>query len=74
MMAPKRLPSAAALSRNWRSKARPGTSTSQRDSPITWRDDPILSATQAALLPDGRVSVQEGYIRIAPGGTDGGDG
>lgn len=46
----------------------------RRDSPITWRDDPILSATQAALLPDGRVSVQEGYIRIAPGGTDEGDG
>ncbi len=42
----------------------------RRDSPITWRDDPILSATQAALLPDGRVSVQEGYIRIAPGGTE----
>lgn len=38
----------------------------RRDSPITWRNDPILSATQAALLPEGRVSVQEGYIRIAP--------
>lgn len=46
----------------------------RRDSPITWRDDPILSATQAALLPDGRVTVEEGYIRIAPGGDEDGDG
>ena len=46
----------------------------RRDSPITWRDDPILSATQAALLPDGRVTVEEGYIRIAPGGSEHGDG
>jgi hypothetical protein len=38
----------------------------RRDSPVTWRDDPILSATQAALLPEGRVTVEEGYIRIAP--------
>ncbi|MEP2642407.1 hypothetical protein [Roseobacter sp.] len=38
----------------------------KRNTPITWRDDPILSATQAALLPQGRVRVEEGYIRIAP--------
>lgn len=38
----------------------------RRDSPVTWRNDPILSATQAALLPEGRVTVEEGYIRIAP--------
>ena len=37
-----------------------------RDTPLTWREDPILSATQAALLPDGPTSIQEGYIRIAP--------
>ena len=51
-------------------------SWTRRDSPITWRDDPILSATQAALLPDGGVTVQEGYIRIAPDGetNDGADG
>jgi hypothetical protein len=41
-------------------------SWTRRDSPITWRDDPILSATQAAILPEGSVSVQEGYIRVAP--------
>ena len=45
----------------------------RRDSPITWRDDPILSATQAALLPEGRVSLQEGYIRIAPAGPENGE-
>lgn len=44
----------------------------RRDSPITWRNDPILSATQAAILPDGPVSVEEGYIRVKPG-PDGGD-
>lgn len=38
----------------------------RRDSPITWRNDPILSATQAAILPEGRATVEEGYIRIAP--------
>ncbi len=46
-------------------------SWTRRDSPISWRDDPILSATQAALLPDGGVSVEEGYIRITP--NDGAD-
>lgn len=45
----------------------------RRDSPITWRDDPILSATQAALLPEGRVSLQEGYIRIAPADPENGE-
>jgi hypothetical protein len=38
----------------------------RRDSPITWKDDPILAATQTALLPDLPHEVQEGYIRIAP--------
>lgn len=45
----------------------------RRDTPITWRNDPILSATQAALLPEGRVTVEEGYIRITPE-TGGGGG
>lgn len=50
-------------------------SWTRRGSPVTWRDDPILSATQAAILPAGRVRVEEGYIRIAPGkGDDGGEG
>ena len=31
-----------------------------------WKDDPILAATQTALLPDLPHEVQEGYIRIAP--------
>lgn len=44
-------------------------SWTRRDSPITWRDDPILAATQAAILPGGGASVQEGYIRIAPDGA-----
>lgn len=38
----------------------------RRDSPLTWKDDPILAATQTALLPDLPHEVQEGYIRIAP--------
>lgn len=37
-----------------------------RDTPSSWRDDPILSATQSALLPDTQPEVQEGWIRIAP--------
>jgi hypothetical protein len=38
----------------------------RRDTPLTWKDDPILAATQTALLPDLPHEVQEGYIRIAP--------
>nr|HET7860335.1 hypothetical protein [Caldimonas sp.] len=38
----------------------------RRDTPATWKDDPILAATQEALLPDLPHEVQEGYIRIAP--------
>jgi hypothetical protein len=37
-----------------------------RDTPTSWRDDPILAATQSALLPDTAPEVQEGWIRIAP--------
>jgi hypothetical protein len=36
----------------------------RRDTPSTWRDDPIVAATQTALLPDLPSEVQEGYIRI----------
>ncbi|SIO33744.1 hypothetical protein SAMN05444722_1516 [Rhodovulum sp. ES.010] len=62
-----RLPKIAAFGAN--------QSWTRRGSPVTWRDDPILSATQAAILPSGRVRVEEGYIRIAPGkGDDGGEG
>jgi hypothetical protein len=38
----------------------------RRDTPASWKDDPILAATQEALLPDLPHEVQEGYIRIAP--------
>jgi hypothetical protein len=37
-----------------------------RDTPTSWKDDPILAATQSALLPDTAPEVQEGWIRIAP--------
>lgn len=47
-----------------------------RDTPSTWKDDPILAATQSALLPDTQPEVQEGWIRIAPNppATPSGDG
>jgi hypothetical protein len=38
----------------------------RRDTPFTWKNDPILAATQTALLPDLPSTVQEGYIRVAP--------
>ena len=38
----------------------------RRVSPAAWQDDPILAATQTALLPDGATSVQDGYIRVMP--------
>ena len=38
----------------------------RRDTPFTWKNDPILAATQTALLPDLPSSVQEGYIRVMP--------
>jgi hypothetical protein len=36
----------------------------RRDGPLTWRDDPIVAATQDALLPDAAAEVQEGYVRV----------
>ncbi|MEO5588051.1 MAG: hypothetical protein ABIS03_00595 [Gemmatimonadaceae bacterium] len=38
----------------------------RRDTPGSWKDDPILAATQSALLPDLPAEVQEGYIRVMP--------
>jgi len=38
----------------------------RRDTPGSWKDDPILAATQSALLPEMPAEVQEGYIRIVP--------
>ena len=46
----------------------------RRDTPLTWKDDPILAATQTALLPDLPHEVQEGYIRIAPAPPPGASG
>jgi len=46
----------------------------RRDSPLTWKDDPILAATQTAFLPDLPHEVEEGYIRIAPAPPPGGQG
>jgi hypothetical protein len=37
-----------------------------RRTPAEWQDDPILAATQTALLPDAPSSVQEGWIRVMP--------
>ncbi len=42
----------------------------RRDTPFTWKNDPILSATQTALLPTLPSSVQEGYIRVMPLAAD----
>jgi hypothetical protein len=36
----------------------------RRDTPQTWRDDPIVAATQAAYLPDLPSTLQEGWIRV----------
>lgn len=38
----------------------------RRSNPSTWKDDPILAATQTALLPELPSEIQEGYIRISP--------
>jgi len=36
----------------------------RRTGPLTWRDDPIISATQSAVLPRTPHEIQEGWIRI----------
>jgi hypothetical protein len=36
----------------------------RRETPVGWRDDPILAATQDALLPETSAISQEGYIRV----------
>lgn len=36
----------------------------RRDTPISWRDDPIEAATQFAYLPETSAEAQEGYIRV----------
>jgi hypothetical protein len=45
----------------------------RRDTPLSWRDDPIVAATQTAFLPEPPARLQEGWIRVvqrdAPDGT-----
>lgn len=36
----------------------------RRTGPLTWRDDPIVAASQTALLPRTPHEIQEGWIRI----------
>jgi hypothetical protein len=36
----------------------------RRTGPETWRDDPIVAASQQALLPDAPAEAQEGYLRV----------
>jgi hypothetical protein len=38
----------------------------RREGNFTWKNDPILAATQTALLPQQPAKIEEGYIRIAP--------
>ncbi len=51
----------------------------RRDSPISWRDDPIVAATQTAYLPELPSAMSEGWIRVVqvdpgtgPAGSGGG--
>jgi hypothetical protein len=39
---------------------------SRRDTPLSWREDPILAATNEAALPEQSPVAQEGYIRARP--------
>lgn len=44
----------------------------RRTGELTWKDDPILAATQTAYLPRFPHEIQEGWIRVTPGEeTDG---
>ena len=38
----------------------------RRTGELTWRDDPILAATQTAYLPRLPHEAQEGWIRVSP--------
>lgn len=38
----------------------------RRTGPLTWRDDPIVAATQTAYLPRLPHEVQEGWVRVTP--------
>ena len=38
----------------------------RRTGPLTWKEDPIIAATSAALLPKLPHEAQEGWVRVAP--------
>jgi hypothetical protein len=42
----------------------PSQEFTRRDTPITWRNDPITAATQTAFLPELPTTLQEGWIRV----------
>jgi hypothetical protein len=42
----------------------------RRTGPLTWREDPIISATSAALLPRLPHELAEGWIRVTPEEAD----
>ncbi|MEJ1109453.1 MULTISPECIES: hypothetical protein [unclassified Kribbella] len=46
----------------------------RRTGPLTWQDDPIIAATQAAYLPRLPHEAQEGWIRVTPAEQDGPEG
>lgn len=46
----------------------------RRTGPLTWRDDPIVAATQTAYLPRLPHEAQEGWVRVTPGDAAGVDG
>ncbi len=46
----------------------------RRTGELTWRDDPILAATQTAYLPRLPHEAQEGWIRVTPPEPDAGAG
>lgn len=45
-----------------------------RDTPLTWRDDPMVAATQTAYLPEQPSMMQEGWIRVEQAGDEGATG
>ncbi len=38
----------------------------RRTGPLTWKDDPIVAASETAYLPRTPHEVQEGWIRVSP--------
>ncbi len=42
----------------------------RRDTPLTWRDDPMVAATQTAYLPEQPSTMQEGWIRVQQADED----